>query len=163
MAGVPGGVDVAGTVFDPEVGVVAGAGEGDAGDAEELGWAIEGERVAVEVEGGGTTVAEGEPIVAGGGGEQGGDGRGVEDGGHAGGQALLELQLGLVEGEGFGVDGEGALRGDIGCGLFHPGAVDGVLVGAGLGGDCGRSATDSEGQREEDEQTAHVRRIHRRG
>jgi len=156
--GVPG---AAGAVVDPEIGFEAEAGEGDAGEAEEFGGAVEGEGAVVGMEMSGTTVVELHPVVAGGGAERCG-GSALEYVAHASRKALLELELVLVGGEGFGVYGEAELGREGRAGLFDPGAVDGVLVSAGTAWDRGGTAAEGKRKRGEDEQTTHVRSIHRR-
>lgn len=155
-------VGAAGAVFDPEVGVIAGQGEGDAGEADPVGGVVEVEGAVCGAEVGGAAVAELEPLVAGGGGE-GGGGDLVEYVLHAGREALLELEFVLAWGEGGVVDGEGERGREGGAGLLEPGVIDGVLAGAWLCGDRGRPAAQErkhEGCGERGE-TAHMPRIHR--
>lgn len=147
-------------VLDPEEGLVAHAGEGDPGEAKELGGLAGGRQGVMGEEPRGSTVAEAEPIVAGRGGED-GLRRGVEDARHTAREALLELKLTLLRDEGGGVDGDGKCVGKGCAGLFDPGTVDGVLLCAGLLGNGGDPAADKEQKSEEREPAVHPGSIHR--
>lgn len=147
-------------VLDPEEGLVAHAGEGDAGEAKEFGGLAGGRQGVVWEETRGSTLAEAKPIVAGRGGED-RFRRGIEDARHAARKALLELKLSLLRDEGGGVDGDGKCVGKGCAGLFDPGTIDGILLCAGLLGNGGDPAADKEQKSEEREPAVHPGSIHR--